>query len=107
MINLKVAVEDTLQRLPKTERKILMLVFIDGIKSESAAELMWISLRTFFRKKAKGLECFQEKLIEYGYNIPGTCRKVQDRVKAAVENMTGLMVTDVDIRIASVEMQKR
>lgn len=46
-----------------------MLVFIDGVKSESVAELMGISLRTFFRKKAKGLECFQEKLIEYGYNI--------------------------------------
>ena len=46
-------------------------------------------------------------MMEYGYNIPGTCTKVQDRVKSAVENMTGLIVTDVDIRIASVEMQKR
>lgn len=46
-------------------------------------------------------------MMEYGYNIPGTCSKVQDRVKTAVENMTGLTVTDVDIRIASVEMQKK
>lgn len=46
-------------------------------------------------------------MMEYGYNIPGTCSKVQDKVKTAVENMTGLTVTDVDIRIASVEMQKR
>lgn len=46
-------------------------------------------------------------MMEYGYNIPGTCTKVQDRVKSAVENMTGLTVTDVDIRIASVNMQKR
>ena len=45
-------------------------------------------------------------MMEYGYNIPGTCSKVQDRVKSAVENMTGLTVTDVDIRIASVEMRK-
>ena len=45
-------------------------------------------------------------MMEYGYNIPGTCSKVQDRVKNAVENMTGLTVTDVDIRIASVEMHK-
>lgn len=45
-------------------------------------------------------------MMEYGYNIPGTCSKVQDRVKSAVENMTGLTVTDVDIRIASVEMKK-
>ena len=46
-------------------------------------------------------------MMEYGYNIPGTCSKVQDRVKAAVENMTGLTVTDIDIRIASVDMQKK
>lgn len=46
-------------------------------------------------------------MMEYGYNIPGTCTKVQDRVKSAVENMTGLRVTDVDIRIASVNVQKR
>ena len=45
-------------------------------------------------------------MMEYGYNIPGTCSKIQDRVKTAVENMTGLTVTDVDIRIASVEMNK-
>lgn len=46
-------------------------------------------------------------MMEYGYNIPATCTKVQDRVKSAVENMTGLTVTDVDIRISSVNMQKR
>ena len=46
-------------------------------------------------------------MMEFGYNIPGTCSKVQDRVKNAVQNMTGLTVTDVDIRIASVEMQKK
>lgn len=43
-------------------------------------------------------------LMEYGYNIPGTSRKVQERVKNAIENMTGLTVTDVNIRIAGVNM---
>lgn len=42
--------------------------------------------------------------MEYGYNIPGTSRKVQERVKNAIENMTGLNVTDVNIRIAGVNM---
>lgn len=46
-------------------------------------------------------------MMEYGYNIPGTCTKVQDRVKSTVENMTGLTVTDVDVRIVSVDLQKR
>ena len=45
-------------------------------------------------------------LMEYGYNIPATCQKVQAKVKAAIENMTGLNVTDVNIRIAGVNMQK-
>ena len=32
--------------------------------------------------------------------------KVQDKVKAAIENMTGLEVSMVNIRIASVNMEK-
>lgn len=44
--------------------------------------------------------------IKYGYNIPETCEKVQKRVKAAIENMTGLEASDVNISIADVEMEK-
>ncbi len=43
-------------------------------------------------------------LMEYGYNIPGTSQKVQERVKNAIENMTGLNVTDVNIRITGINM---
>ena len=46
-------------------------------------------------------------MLEYGYNIPTTCGKVQERVKSTIENMTGLNVTDVNIRIASVDMNKQ
>lgn len=45
-------------------------------------------------------------IMEYGYNIPATSQKVQDKVKNAIENMTGLEVSDVNIRIAGVNMQK-
>lgn len=44
--------------------------------------------------------------IEYGYNIPETCQKVQGKVKAAIENMTGLTCSDVNIRIANINMKK-
>jgi uncharacterized alkaline shock family protein YloU len=44
--------------------------------------------------------------LEYGYNIPATCEKIQDRVKTAIENMTGLEVGDINIRIAGVNMQQ-
>ena len=45
--------------------------------------------------------------VEYGYNIPATCAKVQEKVKNTVENMTGLTVTDVDIKVAGVNVQGR
>lgn len=43
--------------------------------------------------------------MRYGYNIMETCKKVQEKVKAAIENMTGLTVTDVNIRVAGVNME--
>ncbi|MFI3213714.1 MAG: Asp23/Gls24 family envelope stress response protein [Eubacteriales bacterium] len=43
-------------------------------------------------------------LLEFGYNIPTTSAKIQEKVKAAIENMTGLVVTDVNIRIVGVDM---
>lgn len=42
--------------------------------------------------------------IAYGYSIPEVSGKVQERVKNAIENMTGLEVTEINIRIASVDM---
>ena len=41
--------------------------------------------------------------MEYGYNIPATCQQVQTKVKTAIENMTGLNCTDVNIRIAGIK----
>lgn len=40
--------------------------------------------------------------IAFGYNIPEVCAKVQDRVKAMIENMTGLEVLDVNVKVAGV-----
>lgn len=42
--------------------------------------------------------------IKYGYNIPEVCEKVQEKVKSAIENMTGLTVLDVNIKIAGVNL---
>ncbi len=40
--------------------------------------------------------------MEYGFNIPKTSEEVQERVKTAIENMTGLHVAEVNVRIAGV-----
>ena len=44
--------------------------------------------------------------IAYGYAIPQVSSKVQERVKNAIENLTGLEVSGVNVRIASVDMGK-
>lgn len=43
--------------------------------------------------------------LDYGYSVPKTCAKVQEKVKAAIENMTGLTVENVNVRIANVMME--
>ena len=43
-------------------------------------------------------------MMDYGYNIPTTSSKVQNKVKTAIENMTGLKVVGVTVRIAGVCM---
>ena len=40
--------------------------------------------------------------VSYNYNIPEVSEKVQERVKNAIENMTGLTVLEVNIKIAYV-----
>ena len=42
--------------------------------------------------------------VKYGYRIMDVSAKVQEKVKVAVENMTGLKVADVNIRVAGIEV---
>ena len=43
--------------------------------------------------------------IKYGYEIPAVSKKVQDNVKSAIETMTGLTVTAVNIKIVSLNIE--
>ena len=45
--------------------------------------------------------------LKYDYSIMEVTAKVQEKVKNAVENMTGLEVADVNIKVAGVEMEKQ
>ena len=44
--------------------------------------------------------------VEYGYSVPVVSAKVQEKVKNAIENMTGLTVSEVNVRIAGVTVEK-
>ena len=52
--------------------------------------------------KKEGVKVDMALDLVYGYSIPETCSKVQNRVRAAIENMTGLEVKDVNIRVAGI-----
>lgn len=42
--------------------------------------------------------------LKYGYNVKDVSVKVQEKVKIAIENMTGLKVADVNVRVAGIEV---
>ena len=45
--------------------------------------------------------------MKYNYSIMDVSAKVQEKVKSAVENMTGLEVADVNAKVAGVEMESQ
>ena len=83
---------------------------VSGIVGHTANELM---SKVGMKKQIKGVKVdIIEKTVSveiavylnYGFNIPATCNKVQEKVKNAIETMTGLEVADVNIRIVGINM---
>ena len=45
-------------------------------------------------------------VVNYGYSIPEVSGQVQERVSQQIENMTGLSVSEVNVRIAGVKIEE-
>ena len=45
--------------------------------------------------------------LKYNYSVVEVSGKVQEKVKNAIENMTGLEVADINIKVACVEMENQ
>ncbi|MBS5663906.1 Asp23/Gls24 family envelope stress response protein [Roseburia sp. AM59-24XD] len=45
-------------------------------------------------------------VVNYGYSIPEVSEQVQERVSQQIENMTGLSVSEVNVRIAGVKLEE-
>ncbi len=45
-------------------------------------------------------------IVEYGVRIPDVCWDIQEKVKKAVESMTGLSVVEVNVHIQGVNIEK-
>ena len=86
---------------------------VEGVASMAGNITSELMSRVGYKNLSKGVKVLLDEnkvrvdlsiLMGYGYNIPATCQKAQTRVKTAVENMTGLEVIDVNIRIAGITM---
>lgn len=45
-------------------------------------------------------------IVHYGAAIQNVCRDLQERVREAVQNMTGLNVVEVNVKVEGVQMQE-
>ena len=45
-------------------------------------------------------------VVNYGYSIPEVSEQVQERVGQQIENMTGLSVSEANVRIAGVKLEE-
>ena len=88
---------------------------VDGVAAMNGNVANEFLSRVGVKGLAKGVrvDIFNKKVkvelaitIEYGFNIPATCQRVQNKVKNAIQNMTGLEVTDVNIRISGINVAR-
>ena len=89
---------------------------IDGVSAMAGNSTNELMTKVGMKKLTRGVrvEVIGKKVVvdlalsmKYGYNIPATCQKVQAKVKNAIENMTGLHVEYVNVRIVTVQMQNK
>lgn len=81
---------------------------VEGVDSMSGSLTHEIIAKTGARNLSKGVSLdIKDKdvsvtlsiILKYGYSVKEVSAKVQDRVKNAIENMTGFAVTSVHINI--------
>ncbi len=86
---------------------------VDGVASMSGNATRELISRLGMKSLSKGVKVdvlegivtVSLKLnLKYGYNVLDVSAKVQEKVKTAIENMTGLTVADVNIRVAGVDI---
>lgn len=87
----------------------------EGVSLPSSAPVS--SMKGFFSKKnqSKGVKVTVDEktalielelTVKFGINIKSVCEEVQQKVKNAVETMTGLSVTGVNIVVSEISFEK-
>lgn len=87
---------------------------VDGVNAMAGNITNELMSRVGMKKLTKGVRVVVQDgnvtvdlaiMMDYGFNIPSTCRDVQLKVKNAIENMTGLTCSDVNIRIMGIKVK--
>ncbi len=87
---------------------------IDGVHSMAGNITNELVGKFGVKNLSKGVKVFMEEsvvrvdmmiVVSYGYSIPDVSEKVQERVCQQIENMTGLKVTEVNVRVAGVNLE--
>ena len=87
---------------------------VDGVASMAGGLTNEINSRLGMKNLSKGVKVDVLEgvvtvsialILKYNYNVMEVSAQVQKKVKTAVENMTGLEVADVNIKVAGMEME--
>ena len=86
---------------------------VEGVSSMAGNITNELIGKLGMKTMSKGVKVFMEEgavrvdmalNMKYGYSIPKVCGQVQEKVSQQIENMTGLIVPEVNVRIAGVNL---
>lgn len=89
---------------------------VDGIQSMAGGSIDDIAGKLGMKNPSKGVKVDIEDdktsveiavNMKYGYSIPEVSAKVQEKVSQAINSMTGLEVTNVNVRIAGIALEEQ
>ena len=88
---------------------------VEGVSSMAGNITNEIVSKLGMKNLSKGVKILMEGgivrvdmmvVVNYGYSIPEVSEQVQERVSQQIENMTGLSVSEVNVRIAGVKLEE-
>ena len=88
---------------------------VEGVASMAGNITNELISRLGMKNLSKGVKILMEGgivrvdmmvVVNYGYSIPEVSEQVQERVSQQIENMTGLSVSEVNVRIAGVKLEE-
>ncbi len=85
---------------------------VEGIKSNTLATILDF-LNIGYHNKGITLEISENEvkigitiIVKYGVNIPAVADAVQENISTAIEEMTGLSATEVNINVGDIHTEK-